>query len=98
MESSFSPLGACAPPFPHFLGSQVIVRTLLEQGVEVVFGYPGAAVMPLFDQFRKLQIKPHQQRGGASRPIAMPTRWRLIRQLALLGCCKINVTRYRRIR
>lgn len=55
MESSFPPQGACAPPIPHFLGSQVIVRALLEQGVEVVFGYLGAAVMPLFDQFWNLQ-------------------------------------------
>jgi hypothetical protein len=51
MASSFSPLGACAPPIPQFLGSQVIVRTLLEQGVEVVFGYLGAAVMPSLTNF-----------------------------------------------
>ena len=55
MASSFSPQGACAPNPLHALGSQVIVNTLLEQGVEVVFGYLGAAVMPLFDQFWKLQ-------------------------------------------
>jgi len=30
-------------------GAEVIVRTLVEMGVEVVFGYPGAAVLPIYD-------------------------------------------------
>ena len=30
-------------------GSQIVVRTLIEQGCEVVFGYPGAAVIDIFD-------------------------------------------------
>jgi acetolactate synthase-1/2/3 large subunit len=55
MASLFSSKGVCAPNPHPLLGSQVIVHTLLEQGVEVVFGYLGAGVMPLFDQFWKLQ-------------------------------------------
>jgi acetolactate synthase I/II/III large subunit len=30
-------------------GSQVVLRALVEQGVEVIFGYPGGAVLPLYD-------------------------------------------------
>ncbi len=31
-------------------GAQVILRTLRQQGVEVIFGYPGAAVLPIYDE------------------------------------------------
>ena len=34
-------------------GSEVVLRALVEQGVEVVFGYPGGAVLPLYDSFFK---------------------------------------------
>ncbi len=30
-------------------GSQILCRTLLDAGVEVVFGYPGGAIMPFYD-------------------------------------------------
>lgn len=30
-------------------GAQVLLRTLLEAGVDTVFGYPGGAVLPLYD-------------------------------------------------
>ena len=30
-------------------GSEAIVKVLLEQGVDTVFGYPGGAVIPLYD-------------------------------------------------
>ena len=30
-------------------GSQVVVRALVEQGVDTIFGYPGGAVLPLYD-------------------------------------------------
>lgn len=34
-------------------GAQVVVQTLLEQGVELVFGYPGANVLPLYEALRE---------------------------------------------
>ncbi|MDH3659885.1 MAG: acetolactate synthase 3 large subunit [Alphaproteobacteria bacterium] len=34
-------------------GAEVVLRALVEQGVEVVFGYPGGAVLPLYDAFFK---------------------------------------------
>jgi hypothetical protein len=43
-----------APPLPALPGSQSIVNILLEHGVDTVFGYLGAAVLPLFDRFQDL--------------------------------------------
>jgi acetolactate synthase-1/2/3 large subunit len=50
-------------------GSQIIIETLLEQGVEEIFGYPGGCVIPLFDELlnypkAKLILVRHEQ--GAS--------------------------------
>jgi acetolactate synthase-1/2/3 large subunit len=30
-------------------GAQIVVRALLDQGVDVLFGYPGGAVLPIYD-------------------------------------------------
>ena len=30
-------------------GAEVVIKALVEQGVEVIFGYPGGAVLPLYD-------------------------------------------------
>ncbi|MEW6019691.1 MAG: hypothetical protein AB1760_16645, partial [Pseudomonadota bacterium] len=30
-------------------GAEIVVRSLLDQGVEVLFGYPGGAVLPIYD-------------------------------------------------
>lgn len=34
-------------------GAQVIIKALIDQGVEVVFGYPGGAVLPIYDELFK---------------------------------------------
>jgi acetolactate synthase-1/2/3 large subunit len=34
-------------------GSEVVLRALVDQGVEVIFGYPGGAVLPLYDAIFK---------------------------------------------
>ena len=34
-------------------GAAVIIRALIDQGVEVVFGYPGGAVLPIYDEIFK---------------------------------------------
>ncbi len=45
MPTSSTPLGATdLRP-----GAEVVLRALTEQGVEVIFGYPGGAVLPLYD-------------------------------------------------
>src|SRR5690554_7244382 len=30
-------------------GAQMVIKALVEQGVEVIFGYPGGAVLPIYD-------------------------------------------------
>ena len=41
--------GADAPPTFCKSGSEIIVDTLRQLGVEVVFGYLGSSLLPLFD-------------------------------------------------
>ncbi|MGM9569506.1 MAG: biosynthetic-type acetolactate synthase large subunit [Phascolarctobacterium sp.] len=38
-------------------GSQAIIRVLLEQGVDTVFGYPGGQVIPLYDALYDAPLK-----------------------------------------
>ena len=38
-------------------GSEAIVKVLLEQGVDTVFGYPGGAVIPLYDALYSAPLK-----------------------------------------
>ena len=48
-------------------GSEVIVDMLIEQGVEVMFGYLGGVVLPLFDKIYDAPIKfiiPRHEQGG----------------------------------
>ncbi|MEA2754469.1 MAG: acetolactate synthase large subunit, partial [Aliidongia sp.] len=30
-------------------GAGIVLKALVDQGVEVIFGYPGGAVLPLYD-------------------------------------------------
>ena len=34
-------------------GSQILLKALEEQGVDVIFGYPGGAVLPIYDEIFK---------------------------------------------
>ncbi len=39
-------------------GAQIVVDALIEQGVDTVFGYPGGAVLPIYDEiFQQTKIK-----------------------------------------
>ena len=49
-------------------GAEMVVAALMEQGVEHVFGYPGGAVLPIYDevfQQEKVQHVLVRQEGGA---------------------------------
>ena len=37
-------------PQETMTGAEIVVRALRDQGVEVVFGYPGGAVLPIYDE------------------------------------------------
>src|SRR5499426_637167 len=39
-------------------GADIVIKALVDQGVEVIFGYPGGAVLPLYDAlFKQNQIR-----------------------------------------
>ena len=49
-------------------GSEIVLKSLKEQGVEVVFGYPGGAVLPIYDSLFKQNSIKHvlvRQEAGA---------------------------------
>ncbi len=49
-------------------GSEIVLKALQEQGVEVVFGYPGGAVLPIYDSLFKQNSIRHilvRQEAGA---------------------------------
>ena len=49
-------------------GAEIVLKSLVEQGVEVVFGYPGGAVLPIYDTLFKQNSIKHilvRQEGGA---------------------------------
>src|ERR1051326_7763842 len=38
-------------------GADIVIKALVDQGVDVVFGYPGGAVLPIYDSlFKQNQI------------------------------------------
>jgi acetolactate synthase-1/2/3 large subunit len=49
-------------------GAEILLRALKEQGVEVIFGYPGGAVLPIYDAIFNQNAIRHilvRQEGGA---------------------------------
>jgi acetolactate synthase-1/2/3 large subunit len=63
-----APKTAAAAP-KQMTGAEMVIKALIEQGVEVIFGYPGGAVLPIYDEIFKNQDKiKHvlvRQEGGA---------------------------------
>ena len=51
-------------------GAEILLRALKDQGVEVIFGYPGGAVLPIYDALfqqnaiRHILVR-HEAGGGA---------------------------------
>lgn len=40
-------------------GAEAVIRCLLEEGVDLVYGYPGGAIMPVYDELYKFQKELH---------------------------------------
>ena len=36
-------------------GAEAVIRCLLEEGVDLIYGYPGGAIMPIYDELYKFQ-------------------------------------------
>ena len=37
----------------QFSGAEILLESLVEQGVDTVFGYPGGTIMPIYDALLK---------------------------------------------
>jgi acetolactate synthase-1/2/3 large subunit len=49
-------------------GAEMVIRALADQGVEHLFGYPGGAVLPIYDELFQQEKVQHilvRQEGGA---------------------------------
>ena len=40
-------------------GAEAVIKCLLEEGVETIYGYPGGAIMPIYDELYKYQDQIH---------------------------------------
>ena len=38
-------------------GSEAVIKCLIEEGVDIIYGYPGGAIMPVYDELYKYQDK-----------------------------------------
>jgi len=68
-------------------GSQAVLKAFVEEGVETIFGYPGGAIMPIYDalydykdQLQHILVR-HEQGAihaaqGYARPIWLPA-WQM---------------------
>lgn len=43
----------------NITGAEALIRALVEEGVETIFGYPGGAIMPIYDALYDYQDKIH---------------------------------------
>ena len=49
-------------------GAEIVLRALVDQGVDVIFGYPGGAVLPIYDALFQQNALRHilvRHEGGA---------------------------------
>ncbi len=70
MATKTAPAGgkAASTPASELSGSEVLLKALVEQGVDVIFGYPGGAVLPIYDALFQQNSIRHilvRQEGGA---------------------------------
>lgn len=50
---------AVAQKTQRMTGSEAIIRCLIEEGVDVLYGYPGGAIMPVYDELYKFRDQIH---------------------------------------
>src|SRR5664279_4045201 len=60
-------------------GAEMVIKSLVDQGVDVVFGYPGGAVLPIYDslfkqnRLRHILVRHEQGAGHAAEGYARST-------------------------
>ena len=40
-------------------GAEAVIRSLIAEDVDLIYGYPGGAIMPVYDELYKFQDKLH---------------------------------------
>lgn len=66
-------------PPRHMTGAEIVIAALKEQGVDVMFGYPGGAVLPIYDalhdetDIRHILVRHEQGAGHAAEGYARST-------------------------
>ncbi len=73
-------LAAASSPEPQMMtGARIVIEALKAQGVEVMFGYPGGAVLPIYDELfhteeiRHVLVRHEQGAGHAAEGYARST-------------------------
>ncbi len=67
------------PAYRQMTGANIVVEALLEQGVDTLFGYPGGAVLPIYDALfqseglRHILVRHEQGAGHAAEGYARST-------------------------
>lgn len=58
---------------PTLTGTEILWATLSGEGVTTVFGYPGGAILPVYDALRKLPPFTMSSSGMSTVPLTWPT-------------------------
>lgn len=59
VKPSDKPATEVAAPVQTITGSEAVIRSLIAEGVETIFGYPGGAIMPIYDALYDFQDQVH---------------------------------------
>ncbi|WP_317165440.1 biosynthetic-type acetolactate synthase large subunit [Chitinophaga tropicalis] len=59
MKPELAGKSAAAAVLPNISGSEAVIRSLIAEGVETIFGYPGGAIMPIYDALYDFQNEVH---------------------------------------
>ena len=49
LQQTIEPETPAAAATLQLTGAEIVVRALVENGVDTIFGYPGGAVLPIYD-------------------------------------------------
>ncbi|GEP96486.1 biosynthetic-type acetolactate synthase large subunit [Chitinophaga cymbidii] len=59
MKTEESDKRPTAAPAEIITGAEAVIRSLIAEGVDTIFGYPGGAIMPIYDALYDFQDKVH---------------------------------------
>lgn len=59
MEKTLEKETAKSTSLQQISGSEAVIRCLIEENVSLIYGYPGGAIMPIYDELYKFQDQVH---------------------------------------